>query len=159
MTAASCTSCRLSVAEIVDARSQSLRKVIERIGVVTRDFAATGTYPFKARGLTRAQINLLFVVSRSDAIGVAQLARQLAVTSGAVSQTVEALRVLDLLTSEVNPRDRRGRVIRLTEGARIEVEYFERAYYEAIAPRFDELTLDDIVTLDRILSSLEKEPQ
>lgn len=145
----------------MDARSAPLARVIERIGVVTRDFAAQGSYPFKARGLTRAQMNLLFAVSRSQGLSVADLAHRLGVTSGAVSQTVDVLRTAGLVTSEVNERDRRGRVIRLTDEARVEVDDFERNYRDAIAPRFDALSIDDIVTLDRILSVLAetKEPE
>ncbi|MCY7413062.1 MAG: MarR family transcriptional regulator [Salinibacterium sp.] len=136
------------------ARDQTLARVIERIGVLTRDFAASGTYPFKSRGLTRAQMNAMFVLSRAEESSVADLAAKLHVTSGAVSQTVDALKAQGLVTSDVNEADRRGRVIRLTAGARVEVDAFERAYLDAIAPRFDSLALEDIAELDRILSQV-----
>jgi DNA-binding MarR family transcriptional regulator len=136
-------------------RDAAVRRVIERVGELTRDFVAQGTYPFKARGLSRAQMNLLYALSRSDAASVAELAERLHVTSGAVSQTVDGLRSVGLITSEVNPADRRGRVIRLTDEARVEVDDFERGYVEAIAPRFAALTLDDLGELDRILSRIE----
>lgn len=141
-------------------RDELLAQIIERIGVLTRDFAARGTYPFKTRGLSRAQMSLLFQLSRSDAASVAELAERLNVTSGAVSQTVDALRSVGLVTSEVNSDDRRGRVIRLTDEARVEVDEFERAYVAAAAPQFDALSEVDLAELARILSQVgnPKEP-
>lgn len=136
----------------MDARSESLARVIERIGVLTRDFAANGTHPFKERRLGRAPMNVLFALSRTDGLGVAVLAHRLSVTSGAISQTVEMLREAGLVVSEVNPQDRRGRHIRLTPEARREVTAFERGYLEALAPRFDALSTQQVVELDRILS-------
>lgn len=135
-------------------REQTLARVIERIGVLTRDFAASGNYPFKSRGLTRAQMNAMFALSRVDESSVAELAARLRVTSGAVSQTVEVLKAQHLVTSDVNEADRRGRVIRLTGEARIEVDAFERDYLDAIAPRFDSLSAHDIAELDRILGAI-----
>lgn len=139
---------------MTDARGQGLERVIERIGVLTREFAARGTYPFKDRRLGRAPMNLLFALSRSDGLSVAQLADRLSVTSGAVSQTIDTLRSAGLVTSDVNPTDRRGRIIRLTPDARTEVHDFERGYFDAIAPRFDGLTTEQVLELDRILASI-----
>ncbi len=135
-------------------REASLHRVVARIGVVTRDFAASGAYPFKAYNLGRGPMNLLFALSQSDGASVSELADRLNVTSSAVSQTVDMLRAVALVTSETNPADRRGRIIRLTDAARVEVDQFQRAYFDGIAPRFDALSVAEIVELDRILSLL-----
>lgn len=135
-------------------RTAPLGRVIERIGVLTRDFAASGAYPFQDRRLGRAPMNLLFALSRADSQSVADLAHRLSVTSGAVSQTIDGLIEAGLVTSEVNPADRRGRIIRLTEYARTEVADFEKSYVDALAPRFDALTTDQVVELDRILAAI-----
>jgi len=139
---------------MTDTRADSLERIIERIGVLTREFAASGTYPFKGRRLGRAPMDLLFALSRADGLSVAQLAERLTVTSGAVSQTIDTLRSAGLVTNDVNPTDRRARVIRLTAEARTEVSAFERAYFDAIAPRFDPLTTEQVIELDRILTSI-----
>jgi DNA-binding MarR family transcriptional regulator len=144
----------MSVAPPEQTREQTLARVIERIGVLTRDFAASGKYPFKSRGLTRTQMNAMFALSRGSESSVSELAAKLRVTSGAVSQTVDALKDLGLVTSTVNDADRRGRVIRLTDEARVEVDAFERGYLDAIAPRFDSISSRDIAELDRILAAI-----
>ena len=135
-------------------REASLHRVVARIGVVTRDFAASGAYPFRAHDLGRGPMNLLFVLSRRDGVSVSELAKGLRVTSSAVSQTVDALRSVGLVTSETNPADRRSRIIHLTDAARAEVDQFQQAYFEEIAPRFDALSVAEIGELDRILSLL-----
>jgi len=139
---------------MTDIRGECLERVVEQIGVLTREFAARGTYPFKARRLGRAPMDLLFALSRADGLSVAQLADRLLVTSGAVSQTIDTLRAAGLVTSDVNPTDRRGRIIRLTAQARTEVSSFEKAYFDAVAPRFDALTTEQVLELDRILASI-----
>ena len=133
-------------------RAASLRRAIARVGVVTRDFAARGAFPFKAHGLGRAPMNLLFELSQTEGASVSDLASRLHLTSGAVSQTVDALRAVGLVTSEVNPADRRGRIIRLTGEAWVEVDRFQQDLFDAIAPRFDGLRTVEIVELDRILA-------
>lgn len=135
-------------------RSESLSRVVDRIGVLTREFAARRTYPFQARRLGRASMDLLFVLSREDGLSVAAIADRKVLTSGAVSQTIDVLRAAGLITSQVNPIDRRARIIRLTDEARHEVREFERGYFEAIAPQFDALSDGEVHELDRILSAV-----
>lgn len=135
-------------------RAESLARVIERMAIVTREVNARGAYPFKALGLRRAAMNLLFALARSDGARVAELAERLGITSGAVTQTVDGLRELGLVTSEVSADDRRGRIISLTAEARREIDGFERQYIEAVAPAFDALSTHDVLELDRILSTL-----
>ena len=103
-------------------------------------------------------MNLLFALSQSEGISVAQLAERLQVTSGAVSQTVDVLREAGLVTSDVNPADRRGRILRLTPEARVEVDQFQQSYFDGLAPRFASLSLGEIVELDRILATLSDRP-
>ena len=135
-------------------REKVLTSVIEQIGLLTRDFAASGSYPFTERRLTRAQMNLMFVLSRTADASVTELASNLGVTMSAVSQTLDALREAGLVTTEVSSADRRARIIRLTPAARVEVDAFERGYVEALAPRFDVLSVEELTQLDRTLSAI-----
>ena len=135
-------------------RADSLQRVIDRIGVINRDFAAKGTYPFKSRRLGRGQMNLLFALSRCETASVAQLAQLLSVTSGAVSQTIDSLKDVGLVINGVNPADRRGRLIALTPDARAEVAQFELEYFRELAPMFGALSTADIAELDRILGAI-----
>lgn len=139
---------------MTDARTDSLARVIERIGLITREVTARGAYPFKALGFGRASMNLLFALSRTDGARVAELAARLGITSGAVTQAADPLREAGLVTSEVSPGDKRGRILRLTADARREIDGFEKQYVEAVAPAFHALSTDEIIELDRILTSV-----
>lgn len=146
-------------------RQQGLARVLAAIGTVNREFTARGSYPFQGRALGRSQLDLLFVLSQaggtgtgSGGVGVGGLAAALGVTSGAVTQLVDALRSDGLVTSEVNPADRRGRIIRLTADAAVEVDAFQREYAVALAPRFDALTTADVAELERLLHKIAAAP-
>ncbi|MBG6058921.1 DNA-binding MarR family transcriptional regulator [Cryobacterium sp. MP_M5] len=151
-------------------RQQGLARVLAAIGTVNREFTARGSYPFQDRALGRSQLDLLFVLSQAGGtgtgsgtgtgtgLGVGGLAAALGVTSGAVTQLVDALRSEGLVTSEVNPADRRGRIIRLTADAAVEVDAFQREYAVALAPRFDALTSAEVVELERLLNKVQAAP-
>ncbi|MHA7276327.1 MarR family winged helix-turn-helix transcriptional regulator [Arthrobacter sp. HLT1-21] len=132
-------------------RDKHLAQAIDAIGSLTRDFAAGGTYPFRERRLGRAQMNLLYQLSRSEGLGIGGLAAALNVTSGAVSQTVEALKRAGLVRVEVDQADARARIVTLTDRARDEVDDFQRGYQEALAPRFDALSAAEVRELGRLL--------
>ncbi|WP_049822855.1 MarR family winged helix-turn-helix transcriptional regulator [Arthrobacter sp. H41] len=133
-------------------REKFLAEAIDAIGALTRDFATGGTYPFRKRGLGRAQMNVLYQLSRSDGLGIGALAAVLTITSGAVSQSVDALRTAGLVRVDVDPADARARIVTLTDEAWIEVDEFQRGYIEAIAPRFDALSAVEVHELWRLLS-------
>lgn len=135
-------------------RQDELQRIIEAIGTLTREFNARGRYPFRGRSIGRSQLNAVFVVSQTDGLSVGKLAAALQVTSGAVSQVVDSLQQGGWVTVQVNPADRRGRIIRLTDDARREVNAFQQDYFAALAPRFDALNTAEVAELDRLLHTL-----
>ena len=78
-------------------------------------------------------------------------AAALGVTSSAVTQSVDVLRSAVWVTSEVNPDDRRARIVRLTDTAASELEAFRQDCVSSLAPRFDALTAAEMVELGRLL--------
>lgn len=135
-------------------RAEHLARVIDAIGALTREFAASGRRPFGDRGLGRSHYDILFALSRDPALGVGALAERLAVTSAAISQLLEALRRERLVLVEIDSADRRRRVVRLTAEARAEVDAFQLRYAEDLAPRFQALSADELAHLDRLLARL-----
>ncbi len=132
-------------------RETSLAEVIDAISALTRDLAAAGSYPFRERRLGRAQMNLLYELSRTSGLGVSALASALDVTSGAVSQHVDALKKAGLVTVDVDPADARARIVTLTGRARAEVDEFQSGWISAVAPRFDALNTAEVQELRRLL--------
>ncbi|WP_247826652.1 MarR family winged helix-turn-helix transcriptional regulator [Arthrobacter antioxidans] len=133
-------------------REEVLAEAIDAMAALTRELAAAGSYPFRERRLGRAQMTLLYRLSRTDGLGAGALAAVLGITPGAVSQHVDHLRQAGLVTVEVDPLDARARIVTLTGKARAEVHEFQRGWIDAIAPRFDALSTDDVRDLRRLLS-------
>ncbi|MBI5160699.1 MAG: winged helix-turn-helix transcriptional regulator [Micrococcales bacterium] len=136
-------------------RGEHLARVLDAIGVLTRDFAASGRRPFPGRSLGRSHNHALVAHSRRASLTVGELAERLAVTSAAVTQLLEALRTEELVTVEVDAADRRRRVVRLTEAARAEVAAFQSRYADDLAGRFAPLTDAEVAQLDRLLGRLD----
>ncbi len=132
-------------------RAEHLARALDAIGALTREFTASGRRPFPDRRLGRSHYDILFALSRSPRLSVGALATRLGVTSAAVSQLLDGLRSDGLVTVEIDADDRRRRVVRLTDPARVEVDDFQRAYVGDLAPRFDPLDGAELAELDRLL--------
>lgn len=94
----------------VDAMLELFNRLIERVVSLEsapKDFD-TGV------PLHRSEIHTVQAIGESDGINVAGLARQLAITKGAVSQMVAKLQGKGLVCKAPDPEDARGVVVRLT---------------------------------------------
>jgi len=65
--------------------------------------------------ISHAQLELLFTIHRLQPVSSKQLATQLYLTAGAVSQLVDGLESHGFVTREVDPRDRRIQCLRLSK--------------------------------------------
>ncbi|MET9078392.1 MarR family transcriptional regulator [Streptomyces sp. NPDC004232] len=69
-------------------------------------------------GITALQYTALTVLDRHDGVSAARLARDSFVTAQSMADMVRALEARDLIRRESNPRNRREKVILLTESGR-----------------------------------------
>ncbi|MFD5648701.1 MarR family winged helix-turn-helix transcriptional regulator [Streptomyces sp. NPDC127039] len=77
-------------------------------------------------GVTALQYTALTVLERHDGVSAAQLARDSFVTAQSMADMVRALETRELIRREPNPRNRRERLILLTEtGRRLLADYAE----------------------------------
>lgn len=121
---------------------------------LTRVFAARGTHPFKDRALGRREMDVMFFVSQSGTMTVRRLAEALGVTSGAISQVLPKLERIGLIAVDVDPLDRRHRLVRATESAAAEVTAFQDEYVRTLLPEFHPLSDSELVELDRLLAKV-----
>lgn len=134
-------------------RDDDLAQLIDAIAVLGYEVRDTPASPF-ALELSRAQMNLLFILSRTEHATVRQLADALRVTSAAVSQTLGTLREAQLITSHTDPDDGRSRVLALTETARAQVDLFQQARVHAMTTRFDPLSDVEVASAARLLERI-----
>ena len=78
-------------------------------------------------GLGRAHHRALYFIARRPGLSVSHLIRLLGVTKQSLSRVLQELAARGLVETSVGPRDRRQRMLMLTDaGARLEAELFER---------------------------------
>ncbi|MFF8610486.1 MarR family winged helix-turn-helix transcriptional regulator [Streptomyces sp. NPDC015346] len=105
--------------------SPSLLYLVKRTELVVR---ARLDELLKPAGITALQYTALTVLERHDGVSAAQLARDSFVTAQSMADMVRTLEKRGLISREPNPRNRRERLILLTEaGRRLLAEYAEPA--------------------------------
>ncbi|MBR7674510.1 MarR family winged helix-turn-helix transcriptional regulator [Streptomyces daliensis] len=101
--------------------STSLLYLVKRTELVVR---ARLEELLKPAGITALQYTALTVLERHDGVSAAQLARDSFVTAQSMGDMVHTLENRELIRREPNPRNRRERLILLTDtGRRLLAEY------------------------------------
>jgi DNA-binding MarR family transcriptional regulator len=135
-------------------RSQLIGSILESLTVLGRELTAGREPPF-GRRMTRNQMETLFVLAhRAEPVTPKQLAAELGVTPGAVTQLVDGLMREELVESVTHPHDARSRVLRLTDPARDTVSRFERDAVQRMASRFDGLDDEQLTALAASLATV-----
>lgn len=137
-------------------RDDLVAGAVEQLVRWTRVLAAaraeTGTAPFEGTHLTSTQREALFVIAHDPGPTTpGTLAIALAITPGAVTQLVDGLIHEGLVERSPNPADARSRLLTLTADAAARLDAFERAFTQALAPRFDNLSEVELAELTRLL--------
>ncbi|MGV8049069.1 MAG: MarR family winged helix-turn-helix transcriptional regulator [Anaerolineaceae bacterium] len=76
----------------------------------------------QAKGYSSSQICALFFLNDQSQVTINDLAKQLGITKAAVSQMIDRMVQQGLIDRQKNPRDRRRRVLTLTELGKCQVE-------------------------------------
>ena len=136
-------------------RSTQVGEILAAVVRLSRSIANPRSSPFGDTVLTRTQLGVLFVLAHApDTVSPGQLAAQLQVTPGAITQIVDQLRERGLLEQFTSDHDGRVRLLRLTGSARSQVETFETAAVQRAAPWFDTLTDDAVTDLAGLLAQV-----
>lgn len=110
--------------------------------------------PFASSSITRSQRDALFLVAHLPGrVTPGRLARALGLTAGAVTQLLEGLRDAGLVVQQPNPDDARSRIVTLTPEALRDVEVAESAAVARLAPRFGDLSNEDLRMLVSLLAA------
>lgn len=134
-------------------RAELVAAILQQIADIGRQMAGERSRPFGEHRLSRNQVEALFVLAHSPGpVTSGALADALTVTPGAVTQLVGGLREQQLVETAPDAADGRVRVIRLTDHARAQVDVFERAAVERLAPVFDGLDDRELAQLAALLS-------
>ncbi len=136
-------------------REDLVQELIERMMAIMRK-VRHDTVPSEPL-LSMPQLHILFTIAMKKGAGVSvsELAELTGVTPGAVTQFVKPLVAQDLVARESDPSDRRIVRLCLTSKARGQMARMRREYLDAAARTFGVLGIEDIRTLNDILTRLD----
>lgn len=96
-------------------RETLIEQLFDQMGAVKRGIQGHLQPLSRDFPISRAQMEMLFVIERSQPIGVNALSRQLCMTAGAVSQSAEGLEHQELIARETDALDRRKQYLRVSK--------------------------------------------
>lgn len=106
------------------------------------------------QGLGRAHHRALYFIAREPDLPVSRLLRLLAITKQSLGRVLNELQDRDLIETRKGERDRRQRLLRLTEaGQRMEAELFA-ALRERLSAAYSSAGQDNVTGFWRVLEGL-----
>jgi len=140
-------------------RQELLKSVIEKMSSIMRGMYAANEFPFGEARVGGKQIRILFYLSRNQkGVSVKELAEMLNVTSGAVTQFIDALVEKDLVRRDEDSNDRRLLRVKLTKSAINNFGEFKLNYFSMVSRAFDLLSAEEIHTLIVLLDKISAGP-
>jgi len=141
-----------------ETREELLRELIKKLMFVTKRISfhhkLGAELPHKF-DLSRPQARLFFTIAdRKDGISVKELAEEFGITSGAVSQFVDALVTKHLVKREEDQNDRRVVRLKVVDEIKKHHDEFRNEYFKDIARRFEILDDKEILELITLLSKV-----
>ncbi len=106
-----------------------------------------------AEGLTAGQYEALEILRERGPLGVSELRKEMATTSGNLDVVLDNLVAKGLVSKRVDPADARRRVVRLTEKGRAMGRHVPR-YRDALRGQMSRLTAAEKMDLARLLDRL-----
>jgi DNA-binding MarR family transcriptional regulator len=138
--------------EMSKSREELLRALMEKLRFVMMGMHTGQGLRFGEFTVGPPQVRILFYIARKpEGVSVKELAEVLSVTSGAVTQFVDALVEKGLVRREEDHDDRRLLRIKLTEYAHGNFNEFKKGYFASVSRVFEPLSDEEVLRLTRLL--------
>lgn len=133
-------------------REELLRSLLAEMRAVMRGMHSGHGFRFAGFTVGPPQARILFyIASKPDGVSVKDLAEILSVTSGAVTQFIDALVEKGLVRREEDQNDRRLLRIKLTDYAGSKFNEFKKGYFATVSRVFSSLSDEEILQLTALL--------
>jgi DNA-binding MarR family transcriptional regulator len=148
-------------------RQEIINKLFESMNVAKRGMHARMQTITNGIPVSHTQLELLFTIKHSQPVSFKQLAAQLQLTPGAVSQLADGLNQQDLIKRETDPNDRRSQSLQLSECGIELLQTVEKRRRDVIERVVQDLTNEELTVWLHIQekmimeyqSSIEKKPK
>ncbi len=140
-------------------REEIIKNLFEQMsvakrGMYTRMQAITNGLP-----VSRTQLELLFTIKHLQPVSFKQLAAQLQLTPGAISQLADGLNQHGLIERETNPNDRRSQTLQLSGDGVTLLQTIEKRRRETMERVVKDLTNEELTVWLRIQQKMIVEHQ
>ena len=136
-------------------REEQLQSLIEKMVHVVKSIHAKHGFPFGEFKLSRPQAMILFFIAKhKEGVSSKDLAEFLDVTSGAITQFIDALVEKKLVKRKEDSEDRRISRMTLTRCAKEKFTVFKKNYYKSVSPAFNKLSEKEIERFSLLLNKI-----
>jgi DNA-binding MarR family transcriptional regulator len=137
-------------------REELLTAATEKLGSIVRSVLTANQFPIGEAKVGGQQVRIIFYLARKhEGVSVKELAEQLNVTSGAISQFIDALVEKKLVRREEDRHDRRLLRMKLTKSAKGKFTNFKKYYFAVVNRAFHSLSNEEIITLLELLNKID----
>ncbi|MBI3485543.1 MarR family transcriptional regulator [Candidatus Daviesbacteria bacterium] len=141
-------------------RQELLQELLKKIHCVFRSMGAWHSFRIDGYKLNKPQVDILFLIAKQKSgVSVKDLASNLNVTPGAISQFSDILVEKGLIKREEDKKDRRVLKIKITDSALEKFKNFKKDYFLKVSPMFDTLEDQEIKQLVNLMSKVDVSSQ
>jgi DNA-binding MarR family transcriptional regulator len=127
-----------------EAREAIITRIFEYSEAMKRGMYTHMQAYFRNLPVSRAQFEVLGAIKHLQPVSSKEIAKQLYLTPGAVSQSVESLDQLDYLVREADPADRRIQYLKLSQKGERLLQDFEKSRRSMMEQAMKDLTLEEL---------------
>jgi len=139
----------------VDSRQADIQAFFETVHRVFRQLKNGGGFPLNEVNLSGAQLRLVFLISdQADGATVKDIAQDLGITSGAVTQQIDELVAAGYVTRTEDPTDRRLIRITVSPKTRGVLSSLKTKFFRHVEPMFNNLTNQEVKTLRDLITKV-----
>jgi len=136
------------------ARNDIIKRIFESSEAMKRGMYAHMQSYFQHLPITRSQLEILSAIKHLQPVSSKQLAQQLFLTPGAVSQLVESLDHDGFLKREADPSDRRIQYLRVSDNGQKLLHDIEQNRRDILEEVLKDLTLEELTVWLKIQTKL-----
>lgn len=138
----------------MESRDKQLEQFVDSFQAIGRFMKRNQWSNQDATEITKTQWLILRFLWKNGGSTIGQLAERLEVRSSSMSQMIDRLELAGMVYREPDKYDARTRIVNLTEAGRETITRMKNAQVELLSGPFNELTLEEQVTLVEIMKKM-----
>ncbi|HEX7368557.1 MAG TPA: MarR family transcriptional regulator [Candidatus Saccharimonadales bacterium] len=139
---------------MAQSREQIISELYERMGALKRSMHMYMQAALEQCPVSHSQIELLSTIKHLQPVSFKQVAQQLCLTPGAVSQLADPLIDQEFISRETDPNDRRMQCLRLSKKGEKVLQTIEKRRQAGMNHVIESLTTEELTVWARVQEKL-----